>query len=428
VRAACLLGLAGLLDACGGGGGCIIVNPVPSFDFLVHTGLDAADMNGDGLTDLVHATKLVYGSDPASRQCGGVVPTDGSVTVRLQDSRSPGTFLPPVRYATLTDRSAYLKLADLNADSRPDVILTSRYGTVSFELLLHDAVIAARLGNPRSFPTVADPHQIAVGDIDKDGRVDIAIAGRTALAWHPQQGNGGFDVRRDVGLGRDSVALTDFDGDGMLDLATLDGTPDDSSAFVPENPGDVLVFRQNAGMPGVLALANRTRVGAGLWMLAAGDVNADGAADIVAAGFEVDNFDFRDVWYRLTRSAANPLAFTKSAQDRGENGQFAAPVIADLNGDGHNDVLLGGRGTTWGRVTVFLQGDPAGTVAAKTEYLLPIGDPIDDGDVRSVVVADLNDDSLPDIAVSNNEVHVLFQLAGNPGRFGAPVKVSDWRP
>ena len=70
LRAACLLGVAGLLGACGsgGGGGCTIAHPVPEFDFRIHRGLDVADMNGDGLADLVYATKLVFGSDPASQQ------------------------------------------------------------------------------------------------------------------------------------------------------------------------------------------------------------------------------------------------------------------------------------------------------------------------------------------------------------------------
>ncbi|MHC4939777.1 MAG: FG-GAP repeat domain-containing protein [Planctomycetota bacterium] len=431
LRAACVLGIAGVLGGCGGGGDgeCIDLDPTPDFDFLVHRGLDVADMNGDGLADLVYSTRLVLGSDPAAQVCGGIAPADGSVTVRLQDPAAPGTFLPAARYDTRSDSPGYLKLADVNADTRPDVILTSRYRTASFELLLHDPANPGRLRVPLSYPTVADPHQVAVGDIDEDGRVDIAVSGRTRLVWHPQQPDGGFGVQRDVGSGRDSVALADFDGDGKLDLASLDGTPDHSFSEVPEHPGDVLVFRQGGGLASGFALAARIRMSASLWMLAAGDVDADGAADLVAAGFDAEDLDFYDVWYRVIRSAADPLTFTKSEQVRAWTSLAAAPVVVDLNGDGRNDVILGGdKPRNRSRVTVYLQGEPPGTFPDKTVYTLPIGYPVEYGAIESVVVADLNGDTLPDIAVSNLEVHVLFQLAGAAGRFGEPVKVSDWRP
>ena len=51
---------------------------------------------------------------------------------------------------------------------------------------------------------------------------------------------------------------------------------------------------------------------ASLWMLAAGDLNADGAADIAAAGFDVVNkTEYRVVWYPIFQTASDPPAFAK---------------------------------------------------------------------------------------------------------------------
>lgn len=43
-------------------------------------------------------------------------------------------------------------------------------------------------------------------------------------------------------------------------------------------------------------------------------------------------------------------------------------------------------------------------------------------------MVDLNGDVLPDIAVSNGEVFVLFQRQGAPGSFDEPVLVAGWEP
>src|SRR5439155_228652 len=78
-----------------------------------------------------------------------------------------------------------------------------------------------------------DPASIAVGDFDRDGNPDLAIAdaGGNHLLVGLGDGSGGFKLLKAYGTGiiPVSVAAGDFNGDGAPDLAVADA---DSGAAV----------------------------------------------------------------------------------------------------------------------------------------------------------------------------------------------------
>jgi len=397
----------------GGDGGCVDLYPNPDYDFMVYKGLDSADMNGDGLDDLVVSSSLLFGSEPASQQCGGITRSEGSVSVFLQDFSNPGGFLAPQRYASDTGNPNALKLADLNGDALPDVIVTNRWNSNVFQILLHDPMNVGQLGDAVAYGTVTEPHQIGVGDIDLDGRPDVVIAGTDTVAWHRQQAGGSFDGRNAIGPGDSALAVADFDADGLLEVATAGRIPDDE---------EVLVYRQSMNLPVSFSLAQGIAIDAGIWSLGGGDLNEDGRPDIAAAGFHTDGSSISETWYRVLQTPATPLEFSLRLPGLGaSNNLTAAPMIADLNGDQREDVVIGGGD---GEVSVFLQGQTPGEFGQKTVYQLPpdaFGGP---DPVNAMAVADLNGDVLPDIAVSHGEVFVLFQQPGSPGTFGTPVRIA----
>jgi len=96
-------------------------------------------------------------------------------------------------------------------------------------------------------------------------------------------------------------------------------------------------------------------------------------------------------------------------------------VLADLNGDGHPDVIVGDDSG----VNVLLQNpSPLGSFAAASYYTTPNG-------AFQLAVADINDDGLPDIVTTNSatapltsgtyttQPGVLLQSATVPGTFTA---------
>ncbi len=324
-----------------------------------------------------------------------------------------------------------VKLADLNGDLLLDAIATTftedSNGT-SFEVLLHDAMNIGQLSAPNTFTTVTGPIEIATGDIDRDGFVDIAIAGRDSVAWHRQQANGSFGGQQVIGQGESTLALDDLNADGLLDVVTqVDGPSADS---------DVLIYVQPSGMTGVFNPPQSVRVdGALWWTIATGDLNGDGRVDIGAAGFTLtDNLENPfGFWYPVLQTSPNPLSF--AAQPRLQSrfdSNATVIVIGDLNGDGRSDVVIGldPLGTDSGSsVEVFLQTNTAGVFRSDADYPLPDDDrAVGSADVDDVAIADLNGDLLPDIAVTTGELFVLFQDTGSPGSFGAAVRIADMLP
>ncbi len=102
--------------------------------------------------------------------------------------------------------------------------------------------------------------------------------------------------------------------------------------------------------------------------------------------------------------------------------------IADLNGDGRDDVVTGaGTGNTPQSVQVYLQSG-SGTFGPVTGYILPdSGINIPTLEVYAVSAMDLNGDLLPDLAVGSDELFVLFQNPGAPGTFNSPIRLAAQR-
>jgi hypothetical protein len=120
-----------------------------------------ADVNGDGLNDLVI-------TDPGPT--GGAAPT---VNVLLQDPANHGQFLAAVSYPVAPASLAQsIIVRDLDGDNHPDIVIG---GTDAVSVLLQDPANAGAFLAATHF-TAEDANEIAVADVDGDGHLDIVIA------------------------------------------------------------------------------------------------------------------------------------------------------------------------------------------------------------------------------------------------------------
>jgi hypothetical protein len=155
------------------------------------------DLNADDKLDLVVANQ---GSDGF-----------GSVGVLL--GRGDGTFAA-TEDAAAADRPISVALADLDGDSKLDLVMASR--AVRVLLGRGDGTFTPKA----DYPAWADLTSLAVGDMNGDGTLDIVVASEGTTELLLGTGDGTFAPRLRYAARSWKLALGDLNGDGRLDVAT----------------------------------------------------------------------------------------------------------------------------------------------------------------------------------------------------------------
>jgi hypothetical protein len=218
-----------------------------------------ADMNGDGIPDLV-----------------ALVPDTSTVDVVTVDSAGGFTLLPPQRFPDIGQMSS-LTVADLNGDGIPDVIISDASGSAAgVRVLLNDGhgLLAADVGYPSESSAGLGPVSVIVADINGDGKPDLITAnGRDgSISVLLGNGDGTFAAPLSFAAGADPVAVAvgDLNGDGFPDLVVADSAG--NSVQILLNDGD-----------GTFAAPVGIADGNAPVSLTLSDLDGDGHLDIVVA-------------------------------------------------------------------------------------------------------------------------------------------------
>ncbi|WAS98899.1 FG-GAP repeat domain-containing protein [Nannocystis punicea] len=240
--------------------------PLVRFPAGANVNLLTGDFDGDGRSDLLAYS---FGSAPLAGQPVGPAPGLAGTTYRTAFLRRVDDGLADARWGEVGFSYAAwggLQRADLDGDGRLDLLAVS--GSLE---------VAAGLGDARFAPgrlwSLLGPNDFAVGDLDRDGRPEMAAVifnyespikerlvllrgGATAGSLQPI-----FDGGRSVDLG-------DLDGDGELELLVLGS---DGAFHVGQRGGAGFRFDRYP-LPGVYGA------------LRARDVDGDGRRDITFIG------------------------------------------------------------------------------------------------------------------------------------------------
>lgn len=284
---------------------------------------------------------------------------------------------------------------------------------------------AFRFGEREVYHVGERPTEIGIGDLDGDGVDDVVVAVREddqLVVFLNQAGTLVEATRLDAGEGPYDVIIHDIDGDGDNDIIVAERVADQVSLFISDGDGHGYVRRR-------FSTVSEAR------QIALGDFNGDGQADIAVAGSRLQlhlndggNFsrgqsldldgqlqnvvvgDFDSNGHAdlvVTRVASQTIhllladgngRFTTEA-DTGRHefftGEFVPNVVtaADLDQDGHLDVLVSGRSATR---TMFFQGTGHGDFVR--QQLL-----VDTDSVSALNVADLDRDGKNDLAVTRHQ-------------------------
>ncbi len=412
---------------------------------------------GDFAAPIEHDTPLVRPLAVTAVDLDG----DGDIDVAAADSgrvavlinQDGGTLAPP-RLVTFPETASSLSAGDFDGDHDHDLLLGFRSaaqtviirnmgaesyrpavelyeniarssgatpidfdgdGALDFALLASNAVATFRSipdsGAPLTFSpperhlVEGQPHSIAIGDLDRDGDLDVVTGNNSSsngVTVFMNRGNGTFEpaIKYHITQGHPfSIVLADFDRDGDLDLASGLAPPPGGSCTQCR-----VLIQPNDGT-GFFESGTTYVVGGTAFHVTAGDVDGDGAPEVISSNASTSSVTimFNDGGGGFERRET----FDSRAGPR-------ATTVADVNGDRRADVVVANSGSS----SVFmLLNDGDGFREASEPILMP---------PNYVVASDLDGDARNDLVTaseSRGNVTILWNAGSDAGvpRFEAEV-------
>ncbi len=363
-----------------------------------------ADFNGDGILDLAAVNR--------DDSTVSILLGNGDGTFQAQVTYATGGYTPVSVAVGDFNNDGFLDLAVVNACGVDSSCMSQ--GTVSLLLGKGDGTFTLALSSPS---TDYAPTFVAVGDFTGDGNLDLAVAngcGSTAPPSCPSttsttygtvsillgDGTGNFTLASEPGTGPNPswVAVGDLNNDGVLDLAV-------ANAGTAASRGSTVTLMLGNG-DGTFSTSSIASGGISPVAVAVGDFNADGNLDLAVAnacGTDSSCASAGKVAILLGNGGTTPIFTVKSNTAAGSGP--SALAVADLNGDGYLDVAV--ADATGSAVSILL-GDGTGKLSLQTSP----ASPSTGSSPSSIAIGDFSQDGGMDLVTANAysaNVSVLLQ-------------------
>ena len=300
----------------------IELRSTPPFEEISESSIAFSDINGDGTNDL-----LITGIN------------NHSFTVtRLYTNDGMGNFTEVIGTPFERVAESSIAFSDINGDGHEDVLITGR--SLSFQkisrLYTNDGLGNFTEINSPSLEGVSDG-SIAFSDINGDGTNDLLITGedndndRVSILY-TNNGNGNFTEVINTpfdGLAASSVAFSDVNGDGDNDLF-LTGRKSTGES--------VSKLYTNDGLGNFTEIIDTPFENVRFSSIAFSDVNGDNREDLLITGISGVN----DPISKLYTNDGNGN-FTEIMNTPFEGVKSSSVAFSDIDEDGDNDVLITGK-------------------------------------------------------------------------------------
>ncbi|CAF2767020.1 unnamed protein product [Rotaria sp. Silwood2] len=375
-----------------------------------------------------------------------VVANKGNDYIGIFLGHGNGTFAEKISYWRSTNSSAlWIAVDDFNNDRILDLAIASR-DIDEIEILLGYGNGSFRSVTTYSTGYDSSPYSIAVGDLNNDGSIDIAVANQDSknIGIFYGYGNGTFSSQITIPMGSNSIlamiAIADLNNDKILDIIVSDIGNGDGNisvlygygygkfamlktystginsyptsfvicdfnndsradlAIVIPNTATIIIMLRYKSTPFATQATFSTGNTSSPLSVAVGDFNNDDRLDIAVANSGTNNIGIF-------------LGYgdgTFGKQIIHTNGDYSNPsciVVSDFNNDHQLDIVVANTDTS---NIGILFGYGNGTFSFMTTYSTGIG-----SSPFSIVVADLNKDNRLDLVVANvgtNKILVFYGL------------------
>jgi hypothetical protein len=360
------------------------------------TNLTVADVTGDGRNDVVLGETW----------CG----LDCELRVLPQTA---GGFLGPV-VAYPSPWAQDVAVGDFDDDGLADVLVNDGQ-LLQFYFETQGGTLVPGVARGPFHPAMT----IATGDLNRDGRADLAGIRYLAATPAPheidvyrQKAGGGFDLSTLPFEGIESCAfcrirIDDLDGDGRPDLHLLD------------EARRLQVFYQEADGSFVQTTYGIEELGFDPYWLVPGQFDDDPEPELAAVGFYPDPSQPGQPRFPLfIVDQVEPRRWAIGRTVSLEIG-FHLHDVADLDGDGRSDLVgitFAGVGSHQARI--YLQTE-AGDLRPTQQFDLPWGN----FQSPSIEIADLSQDGLPDVAIAVDNFGLVTLIRTNGSSKAPPPEL-----
>ncbi|TAE90055.1 MAG: hypothetical protein EAY81_01310, partial [Bacteroidetes bacterium] len=279
--------------------------------------------------------------------------------------------------------------ADFDNDGKLDLAVVN-LGANSVSIYRNTSISnTITFGSRLDIATGTSPYAIAAGDIDGDGKLDLGVANLgsntiSILRNTTTSTTLSFATAVDFTVPNQpsSLVITDLDGDFKADVAVTNF-----------GSNQVSIFRNTASLGSITigSLGSRVDFGtaAAPFSIEGGDIDGDGKIDLLVPNFSANSFSV----FRNTSSLGSITFATRVDVSTPQGANSVA--LGDIDGDAKLDVVTANNQA--GSISIFRNTAGVGSLGFATAITMAVqNSPV------KVLVADIDGDDRPDIAVSNS--------------------------